>query len=151
MLTPQELASFQNIQDVLGHFSTLVHHKPDKTLWIDLDVSKEFGFGAVIFHTSTNDKLPQGCWPSSNSIRLVLFLSRLLITVEKNYWPMGLKIAGFVWVIKKVRHLVEFFQACIIIQTDHSAILNILQQSFITLTTSTIRLNLRLVKAFQFL
>ena len=38
-----------------------------------------------------------------------------------------------------------------IIQTDHSAIINILQQSSITSTTSTMRLNLRLVRASQFL
>ena len=37
-----------------------------------------------------------------------------------------------------------------IIQTDHSAIIDILQQLSITSTISTIRLNLRLVQAFQF-
>lgn len=38
-----------------------------------------------------------------------------------------------------------------IIQTDYSAILNIFKQSFITSTISTIRLNLQLVRASQFL
>ena len=148
---PQELASFQSIQDALSHPSTLVHHNPDKTLWIDLDASKEFGFGAVIFHTSTNDKFLQGRWPSSNSVRPILLLSRLLTTAERNYWPTELEIAGFVWVIKKVRHLVESSRAHVIIQTDHSAILDILQQSSITSITFTMRLNLRLVRASQFL
>ncbi len=151
MPTSQELAFFQSIQDALSHPSTFVHHNPDKTLWIDLDASKELGFGVVIFHTSTDDKLLQGRWPSSNSMRPILFLSGLLTTAERNYWPTKPEIAGFVWVIKKVRHLVEYSRAHVIIQTDHSAILDILQQSSITLTTSTMRLNLRLVRASQFL
>ena len=66
--TPQELAFFQSIQDALSHPSTLVHHNPDKTLWIDLDASKEFGFGAVVFHTSADETLPDGRWPSSSSV-----------------------------------------------------------------------------------
>ena len=56
--TPQEHASFFSIQEALSQPSTLVYHDPDKTLWIDLDASKEFGFGAVVFHTSTNENLP---------------------------------------------------------------------------------------------
>ena len=56
--TPQEHASFLSIQEALSQPSTLVHHDPDKTLWIDLDASKEFGFVAVLFHTSTGENLP---------------------------------------------------------------------------------------------
>ncbi len=55
------------------------------------------------------------------------------------------------WVVKKVRHIIESSKSNVIIQTDHSAILDILQQSSITSTTSTMRLNLRLVMASQFL
>lgn len=55
---PQELAFFLSIQEALSQPSTFVYYNPDKTLWIDLDAFKEFGFGAVIFYTSTNDKLP---------------------------------------------------------------------------------------------
>lgn len=149
--TPQELASFQSIQDTLSQPATLVHHDLEKILWIDLDVSKEFGFGAIIFHTAANKTLPEGRWPSTISVQPVLFLSRLLTPAEKNYWPTELEIAGFVWVIKKVRHIIESSKAKVIIQTDHLSIIDILQQSSITSTTSTMRLNLRLVRASQFL
>lgn len=97
-----------------------------------------------------NNDLPKRRWPSSTLVWSILFLSRLLTTAERNYWPTELEIAGFVWVLKKVRHLMKSFKAKIIIQTDHSAILNILQQSFITLSSSIMRLNLRLVRASQF-
>lgn len=64
---------------------------------------------------------------------------------------MELEIAGFVWVVKKVGHLIESSQACVIIQTDYSAILDILQQSSITSMASIMRMNLRLIRASQFL
>ncbi len=149
--TPQELASFNSIQEALSRPSTLVHHNPDKVLWIDLDASKKFGFGAIVFHTISNEAIPEGRWPSATNIHPILFLSRLLTPAERNYWPTELEIAGFVWVVKKVRHIIESSKSSVIIQTDHSAILDILQQSSITSTTSTMRLNLRLVRASQFL
>lgn len=96
MLTPQELASFQSIQDALSHLSTLVYHNLDKTLWIDLDASKEFDFGVVVFHTSANKTLPDGRWPSSSSIQPIFYLSRLFTAAEKSYWLTELEIAGFV-------------------------------------------------------
>ncbi len=81
----------------------------------------------------------------------ILFLSRLLTAAEKNYWPTELEIAGFVWVIKKLRHLVESSRASVIIQTDYAAILDIMQQSSIASTSSTMRMKVRLVRASQFL
>lgn len=149
--TPQELASFKSIQEALSQPSTLVLHDPDKVLWINLDASKEFGFGAIVFHTISNEAILEGRWPSATNIEPVLFLSRLLAPTKRNYWPTELEIAGFVWVVKKVRHIIESPKASVIIQTDHFAILDILQQSSITSTTSTMRLNLRLVRASQFL
>lgn len=92
-----------------------MHHNPDKTLWIDLDASKEFGFGVVVFYTTAHKTLPDKRWPSSSSVQPILFLSRLLTAAEKNYWLIELEIAGFVWVIKKVRHLVESSHTKVII------------------------------------
>lgn len=85
----------------------LVYHNLDKTLWINLDISNEFGFKAVVFHTTVDKNLPDGRWPSKSSIPPILFLSRLLTIAEKNYRSIKLEIAGFVWVVKKVRYLIE--------------------------------------------
>ncbi len=149
--TPLELVFFRSIQDALSEPSTLVHYDSDKILWIDLDGSKEFGFGVVVFPTKTNERFLEGRWPSRSSIRLVIFLSQLLIPAERNYWPTELEIAGFVWVLKRVRHVVESSRSKVIVQTDHSAILDITQQPSITSTNSTTRINVRLVKASQYL
>lgn len=149
--TPRLLASFEGIQAALAKPITLAHHDPDKILWIDLDASKEFGFDAVIFHTNEENELTEGTWPLRTSIRPLIFLSRLLSPAESHYWPTKLEIVGFVWVLKKVRHLVESARAKVIVQTDHSAIRDIVQQSSITSTTSAMQINVRLVRASQFL
>lgn len=83
-------------QDTLNHSATLVYYYSNKTLWIDLDASKEFGFGAVIFHIAIDKALPNRRWPSKSFFQLIYFFSRLLIAAEKNYWLTKLKIAGFV-------------------------------------------------------
>ena len=80
----------------------------------------------------------------------ILFLFRLLTAAKKNYWPTKLEIVGFVWVIKKLRHLVELSCVRVIIQTDHAVILDIMQQSSITSTSSTMKMNVRLVRTSQF-
>lgn len=93
--TPRELASFHGLQAALAQLTTLAHHDPNKTLWIDLDASKEFGFGAVLFHARTDEVLPEGKWPPRSAICPIIFLSRLLTQAKKNYWPTELEIAGF--------------------------------------------------------
>lgn len=47
--------------------------------------------------------------------------------------------------------MVKWLHQSVIIHTDHAAILDIMQQSSIIFTSSTIRMNIWLVKALQFL
>lgn len=75
-----------------------------------------------------------------------MFLSRLLISAERNYWPTELEVVGLVWTIRKIRHLIEFFKLKVVVYTDHSVTIDIAKQASLT-TTSTMRLNLRLVRA----
>lgn len=68
-----------------------------------------------------------------------------------NYWPTELEVAGIVWVVKKIRYLIESSQVPpVIIYTDHSAAVPISRQTTLT-TSSTDKLNLRLVRASQYL
>lgn len=83
--TPRELAFLHSLQATLAQPITLAHHNPNKTFWIDLDASKEFGFRTVIFHAGTDKELPKGKWPSRSAIYPIIFLSRLLTPVERNY------------------------------------------------------------------
>lgn len=82
--TKKELAAFDALQLALSRPTTLVHYNPDRPLWIDLDGSKEFGFGAVAFHITKNI-LHEAKWPSSTPMQPILFFSKLLTAAEKNY------------------------------------------------------------------
>ena len=53
--------------------------------------------------------------------------------------------------VKKVRHYIESSKHATIIQIDHSAIVDIMKQSSIVSTSSTMRMNIRLVRASQYL
>ena len=89
--------------------------------------------------------------PGRSMIQPVLFLSRRLSPAETRYWPTELEVAAVVWVIRKIRHLIE---ACspekpCIFYTDHSATTSIAEQSSLT-STSTGRTNLRHIRASQY-
>ena len=92
-----------------------------------------------------NDNFPR------TDVQSILFLSKMLNQVEQNYWPTELEVIGIVWVIKKVRHMVESTKRPpTVIYTDHSAAIPISRQTSLT-TFSTDKLNLRLIRASQYL
>jgi hypothetical protein len=80
-----------------------------------------------------------------------MFLSRLLTTAEKNYWSTELETTSLIWVIKKVRHLIQSSKKSLIIQIDHVVIVNICKQTSIINTNFVMRMTLRLIRVSQFL
>jgi hypothetical protein len=79
-----------------------------------------------------------------------MFLSRTLTPAETRYWPTELEVAGVVWAVSKLRHLINSSSRPTIVYTDHSAATWIARQTSL-ITTSTEKLNLRLVRASAFL
>ena len=77
--TKLELVSFELLQTALSKLSILVHYDQNRTLWIDLDASKEFGFGVVVFHVK-NETVAD--WPTRPDMEPIMFLSRLLTGVK---------------------------------------------------------------------
>lgn len=77
-------------------------------------------------------------------------MSRLLTDAETRYWPTELEVVGLVWVVKKIRHMIEAAVHTTIIYTDHSAAVSIVRQTSLN-TTSTEKLNLRLIRASKYL
>ena len=168
--TEAELASFHALQQLLSKPSYLIHFNPYWTLYIDIDASKDFGFGVVVYHdwaeaSATVEISAASLNPSSGAsttsgftktstkrtnIRPIMFLSRLLTDAERNYWPTELEVAGLVWAVRKIRHLIESSKSSVVVYTDHSATVDICKQASLT-TTSTVRLNLRLIRASQYL
>jgi len=68
---------------------------------------------------------------------------------ETRYWPTELELAGIVWVLHKIRHIVESALSTIV-YTDYGAALGISKQTTMT-TSSTTKLNLRLVRASEYI
>ena len=88
---------------------------------------------------------------SRNDVQPIMFLSKILNAAERNYWPTELEVAGLVWVVRKTRHLINSSRKPpTIIYTDYSAAVPISKQTSMT-SSSTDKLNLRLVQASQYL
>jgi hypothetical protein len=103
-----------------------------------------------VYHLKPGSK--SSIYPARTQVELILFLSQALSDAETRYWPTEPETAGLIWVIRKTRHLIESSAAPpVIVFTDHGAIVGIAKQSDITTTVSTERLNLRLVRALEYI
>lgn len=149
--TEAELNSYKLLQEALGSQRYLVHYNPVRQLYADIDSSKETGMGAMIYHVKDKDSsVKAGDYPARSNVEPIIFLSRLLTSAETRYWPTELELAGLVWVIRKIRHLIETSQAATIFYTDHGAALGIARQTTLS-TSSTDKLNLRLMRASDYI
>ena len=149
--TRPELDAFHKLQEAFSSPTFLAHYDASRPLLVDLDASKSFGFAAMVYHLK-QDRIPEAeDRIARTDVQPVMFLSRCLNAAERNYWPTELEVAGIVWVVKKVRHMIESSQKPpVIIYTDHSAAVPISRQTSLN-TSSTDKLNLRLVRASYYL
>ena len=143
--TEEELEAFRDLQSAFRSPTFLVHYDRNRQLYVDLDASKVWGFAAIVYHRSNDTDTRR------TAVQPIMFLSRNINTAERNYWPTELEVAGIVWVVKKVRHMIDSMEKSpTIIYTDHSAAIPISRQTSL-MTSSTDKLNLRLVRASQYL
>ncbi|KAL2701046.1 hypothetical protein AAEP93_007865 [Penicillium crustosum] len=105
---------------------TAAHHPPQASLNISKSASTgesphKLMFGvelrmpwhllrqaAMVFHVKldyahTNLKVT----PPSTVVEPIMFLSRLLTPAEKHYWETELEVSCIVWVVRKIRHMIE--------------------------------------------
>jgi hypothetical protein len=141
------MTSFLLLQENLIKTTLLIHFDKTKWLWIDLDEFKEFDFEVIVFHVIK--KFSKETWSIKNDIQLIMFLSRLLTTAERKYWSTELETTNLIWIIKKIRHLIQSSKKSMIIQIDHVVIVDICKQTFITSINSFMRMNLRLIRVSQ--
>ncbi|KAJ5232494.1 hypothetical protein N7468_005450 [Penicillium chermesinum] len=149
----EELEAFATLQAEFTKAPWLAHHDPHRRLYADLDASKEQGHGVVLFHIKAEyDHKDLAKPPPFTAVQPIMFLSRLLSTAEKNYWPTELEVSCLVWTLRKARHLFEAAPADLppVIYTDHSGTVTIATSSSLKSANSD-NLNLRLVRASQFI
>ena len=149
----RELDAFEQLQDAFSKPSFLIHFDKTRCLYIDVDASKERGFGVMAFHVrkkGTDDETVPKAPPPRTDVEPILFLSKILSDAEKRYWPTELEMAAVVWAIRKLRLMVISSQHATTVITDHASNVTISGQTKLT-STSTDKLNLKLVRASMYL
>jgi hypothetical protein len=79
------------------------------------------------------------------AIESIVFLSKILTSIERRHWLTKLKIAAVVWVVKTLHHIIKAFRLSIIVWIDYSVTTTIVKQTKMT-TSNTNKLNLRLMQ-----
>ena len=74
----------------------------------------------------------------------------MLTKAEKNYWPTELEVVCLVWILKKIRHIIESTVSPAIIHTNHLATVAITQQTTLSITAIN-KLNLQLIRAADYI
>ena len=146
-----EVKAFHSLQQAFTSPSFLIHYNRTRPLFVNLNAFKSFEFATMIYHHKKNSISKAFSKIIRIDVQSIMFLSRYLNTAEHNYWPTKLEIADVMWIVKKIRHMIEFsLKSPVIVYTDHSAAVSISKQTTLN-TISTNKLNLRLIRVSQYL
>ena len=147
----RKLASFQIFQTLLSKSFYLIHVDSTRRIYIDLNVSKKFDLNVMMYHVKKSINWDEKDYSSRKAIESILFLSRILFDLEIRYWFTELKFNDIVWILRKIRHLLDFFLTkSFVVFIDHDVVLEIIKQINMIIV-SIDKLNFRLVKTFDYI
>lgn len=135
---------------MLTRSSYLMHANSSRQMYVDFNANKKFDIETMIYYVKFI------IWDEKEYffkkfIELIMFFSKFLIATKTRYWSTKLKIVDIIWVLRKIKHLIDFFAIkSIVVFTNYDAILKIAKQISMT-TTSIDKLNLRLVRASNYI
>ena len=132
---------------MFNKFIFLIHHDFVRQLYVNVDVSHKRDFEITVYHVKRK-KITY----NKKNIEFILFFNKILISTESRYWLIELKTTDLIWLMKRIKHMIEAIKSIsqIIIYTNYSTIINIIKQ--IKLAFNNInKLNLRLIKVFTYL
>ena len=93
---------FNDIQSVFAEAKMLFHWVAHRQMYIDLDISKEWGLAAMVYFLQGDpDEIPE---KYQHLVEPIAFLSRMLTPAETRYWPTELELQALVWTVRRVRH-----------------------------------------------
>ena len=137
----REIQIFNTLQNLFVIFIFLIHFNSEQHLYINVNAFKQYSFDAVVYYV--DEDLKDSTEFSCHRIQFILFLNKLFMLTEQNYWSTEMKTASLVWIICKMRHLIELItKKKIIIFTNHSATIFIAQQTHLITTILMNKLNL---------
>jgi hypothetical protein len=143
-----EIRSYEHLQIVFNKESFLRHFDQFRKLFINVNISKKKDVEVMIFHVKDNSE--KDITFRRADIESIMFLSKIFIFAETRYWFTELKMIDVIWVVKKVRHMIECSKISFtIIFTNHAALIEIIKQTSFTFF-NTNKLNLRLMKISQY-
>ena len=137
------------MQNIFINLIFFVHFNSNRCFYINFDVLKRWDFVVVIYYIieNSNDKINY----SRFIIQSIIFFSKLLNNVKQNYWFTKLKIIDIIWVVKRIRHMINSINKLfIVIYIDYFIIVLIFKQ-IILITFNIDKLNLRLIRVSQYL
>lgn len=119
-----------------------------KVLYIDMNAFKSYEFDVMIYHTANFHH--DSVIISRIHVQSIMFLFKMSIFAKTRYWSTKFEVATLVWMIKKIRHMIETIIKTTVIITDYSVNTSIARQ--ISLFFNNIdKLNLKLVKVILYL
>ncbi len=102
---------FELVQFIFKDSRFLTHFGPLRQFLIDVDAFKN-KFEAFVYHLRREDRT------KFTAIESIVFLRKILTSIENRYWFIELEIVAVVWVIKKLHHMISAFRHLTIIWTD---------------------------------
>ena len=140
----EKLHFFHILQKLFVKSIFLCYFNSKCHLYIDVNTFKQYDFDAVIYHVNDNSENTEF---SCHNIQSIMFLNKLLMPAEWNYWFIEMKTAELIWIVWKTHHLIEFSskKLIIIVVTDHNVTTFIAKQTHLTTMININKLNLWLI------
>lgn len=142
----EEISFYEFLQKSLFLFQYLIHFSSHRQLYINVDSSKKKSMSDMIYHSKqiTDD------YSFRIMIEPIMFFNRKITDLKSRYWFTELKLADLIWILRKIRHMIESAFLLPIIYTDHGAAVDINKQESLS-TSFTNKLNLRLIRASEYI
>ena len=118
--------SYEIFQFLLSKFFYFIHHDSKRQIYVNLNANKEFDIDVVVYHVKKNF-IKSNEYSVKSFIQSIMFLFRLLNSIEIRYWSTEMKVADIVWILRKIRHFIESFISSIEIYIDHDVTLDIIK------------------------
>ena len=117
--TNKEFDFYRQLQNSFERTEFLVHFDRNRILYINIDASKRRDFEAIIYYLKSEANAEKS---RRIDVKSILFLNRLLNFAKSRYWSTKLKMIDLVWVVKRVRYMIEIVVFKItIVFTNHAA------------------------------
>ena len=142
----QKIVFFKSFQKSLFSFRYLIYFVFARQLYMNVDVSKKENIKIIIYHSKQIIKN----YSFRIMIKFIMFLNRQITDSEFKYWFIELKLTDLIWILRKIRYMIESIFLSSIIYTDHEIVVDISKQKSLSVFFID-KLCLQLVRVFEYI